>query len=358
MKRIYTLDGIRGYAVLMIMLAHLPVLEKGLGAFFFNSVPLLLKFSYLGVDIFFVLSGFLISRILLKEKEMGEMSFRRFYVRRALRIFPAYYVCIILCGLLVSWNNLVPVIFYYNNYFSAFHNENEVLAHSWTLAVEEHFYLVWPLLIYVLSRRSAKRVIFFLLPGFAVLSGIIMFFFLRENVAAELLYKSTDTRILSLAAGSCLAFAEPVLKNLRAGHRFILLGSGIILYLLCIFIASPHDRTLYAWSNYLLLTPLSCIVVMLAISLEDTKTIFAGLLNNRVITYIGRISYGMYLYHLPVYYFSRTMPGKDVGVAPGNAIVAIAGTILVASISYWLFERRFLKLKDRLSNHYCKQKAT
>ena len=143
--------------MLMILLTHLPVLEPKVAACLINGIPNLLRFAYVGVDIFFVLSGFLISRILIAEKTNGQLSFKRFYFKRALRVFPAYYVCLALTALLLSSDQLLPVIFYYNNYYSPFHNENPPLSHTWTLAVEEHFYLVWPMLIYFLPLKKSKE---------------------------------------------------------------------------------------------------------------------------------------------------------------------------------------------------------
>lgn len=332
----------------MILLTHLPVLEPKVAARLINGIPNLLRFAYVGVDIFFVLSGFLISRILIAEKTNGQLSFKRFYFKRALRVFPAYYVCLALTALLLSSDQLLPVIFYYNNYYSPFHNENPPLSHTWTLAVEEHFYLVWPMLIYFLPLKKARKVISFVIPAIAFVSGAAWFIFFNEGTAADLLYKSTNTRVLTLALGSYIAFREKEILTIK--RTPLIVGSliAIAFYTCCIVLVPGQPAGVRSWMHFLLIAPVSLIAVVISIRLDETVAIIKKLFTNGIIMFVGRISYGLYLYHLPVYYLLEVMPPKTY--TPINkALVALACTFVVATISYYLMERQFLRLKDKLN---------
>src|SRR5215217_4621282 len=128
LKRIDTLDGLRGFAALLIIITHFPIIYN---FSFIHKLSKFLEFNYLGVDIFFVLSGFLITRILIKEKNTGALSFRNFYLKRALRIFPAYYVCIIIVALLTSWRKMGWVSLYLSNFYFAFDPTRHPMRHTW-----------------------------------------------------------------------------------------------------------------------------------------------------------------------------------------------------------------------------------
>jgi peptidoglycan/LPS O-acetylase OafA/YrhL len=269
LKRVETLDGLRGYAVLMILLAHLPVLKKGLASQWLNGVPAIMRFGYLGVDLFFALSGFLITRILINEKRQNSYSFKRFYIRRALRIFPAYYLCIILVGILISNSQLIPVALYYNNYYSVFAMENPAMAHSWTLAVEEHFYLLWPVLLYFLDLKNAKRVISFLLPTFAILSGICAYLMFNQMDAGELLYKSTNSRMLTLALGSYMAFREDECRKLNFRKLSIYFAAAMLLYFLAFWFTSDQLLIVRQWATFLCVPPLSLVLLISAIRVNE-----------------------------------------------------------------------------------------
>ena len=110
MKKIETLDGLRGFAVLMVVIHHLPPIDGGIFWKAVNAIPVYLKVGYFGVDIFFVLSGFLITKILIKDKQREDFSFKRFYLKRALRIFPIYFLTLLAVGFLFSWDGMLPVL--------------------------------------------------------------------------------------------------------------------------------------------------------------------------------------------------------------------------------------------------------
>ncbi|NNE37271.1 MAG: acyltransferase, partial [Gammaproteobacteria bacterium] len=195
------LDGFRMIAVISVVLFH-----ANIGGFFFTARH--------GVAGFFVLSGFLITWLLLKEHRMtGHISLKDFYYRRSLRIFPAYYTFV---ALTISWDLfrgnseirefILPSIFYYVNYHNAINGHTAAsVTHLWSLAIEEQFYLIWPLLLIFMLKPGKKSVINFL-------AGIIVLVMIWRSVAISILglgqdwaYNSFDTRIDNLATGCLLA---------------------------------------------------------------------------------------------------------------------------------------------------------
>jgi peptidoglycan/LPS O-acetylase OafA/YrhL len=333
----------------MILLAHLPVLKNDFFSRWLNSVPAILRFGYLGVDIFFALSGFLITRILIYEKQQNQLSFNRFYLRRALRIFPAYYLCLLFSGLFISSDQLLPVAFYYNNYYSAFHDENAAMAHTWTLCVEEHFYFLWPILIYFIGTKKAKMLISFIIPLLAIMSGIALFFIFKKSEAVELLYKSSNTRMFTLAIGSYLAFRETAIKNLKTPVIALYSVMTIVLYISCILLTPTQSAAVKIWMHLLLLAPVSLLTVVLVIKLDGIKLKISKVFTNPAISYVGKISYGLYLFHMPVYFLLRSTRGQARHTEISYAAIAVISIFIVATCSYYLIERPFLKLKQKFT---------
>ncbi len=214
------LDGLRGIAVLMILWTHVPLGWLG------KPVDLLKAYvhpGYLGVDLFFVLSGFLITRILLVDKTQGS-PLLPFLLRRVLRIFPIYYLVVFLILGLKPSPEIKWCAFYLSNFYFPFHPGEGLLQHSWSLAVEEHFYLLWPVAVHLLSVRASLRVAACLLP-LSVGSAIVAVWlgsdggtdWLRgiggESLAEawdprELIYMGTMFRAESLALGALIAYLE------------------------------------------------------------------------------------------------------------------------------------------------------
>ncbi|HEX2608020.1 MAG TPA: acyltransferase [Flavisolibacter sp.] len=346
MKKITVLDGLRGIAVLLVLHAHLPQIGSNRLAYYIKDSARFLYSGYIGVDIFFVLSGFLITRILIKDKKADDLSFKRFYLKRSLRIFPIYYLSIFLFGLFVSWKDLAPVAFYYSNYFFAVNLEPHAFRHTWSLSVEEHFYLIWPFIIYFFSLPQAKKIVLYLFPAISIASACFVTFTMSNEEAANFIYRGTNFRILSLAAGSYLAFIE---KRLPTKTTTLFIVAATLMIALAVYERYPNGLI----PVYLLQLPLFAgvsILIFLAIfSLESKTGLLRNIFTNPILTYIGSISYGIYLYHFPILYLMG-ITDKDV-VAPVSitkGLLALFLCFFIPTISFYAIEKPILKYKDRI----------
>jgi peptidoglycan/LPS O-acetylase OafA/YrhL len=344
LKYYKNLDGVRAIAALMVMFFH-----------FFRSitpgskmVDLLTEVSSIGqtgVTLFFVLSGFLITRILIRTKQ-SEGFFKNFYIRRTLRIFPLYYLFLIL------WYVIAPLFlvmetgtlhqqFFYFTYLQGFARTfdwNSVGPHHfWSLAVEEHFYLFWPLVVYVTSNKNLKYVI----SGIVLFAIIMRAFLLNEGYSVFLF---TFTRIDSLAIGALLALME--LKNffrIENSGKFRILFVGMIVITLFIWILFSGEGNNYIQnSRYLLLSLTYFAGIGYVLSIKKNNAI-NRVLKTSFLNYTGKISYGLYVYHPLVYLFCVQYFTTDSIFL--DFIIRFSLSYAIAAISYHYFESAFLKLK-------------
>jgi peptidoglycan/LPS O-acetylase OafA/YrhL len=346
------LDGVRAIAALMVIFFH----------FFFVpelNLPSLLtkiaKFGRTGVSLFFVLSGFLITRILIETKE-SPGYFSRFYVRRALRIFPLYYFFLMLIFIILPlisgkpfppFNLQVYSWTYLQNFAMAFRWPHVGPNHLWSLSVEEHFYLFWPLLIYLLSIRKIVIASVFII----VLAFVVRYFMVEYDYEA---YYFTFARIDELSMGALLAVLEIKNKLIDKNANKFLLFSGIFaiptIALLVIFTDMGNGFIQLVKYNLLAFTFWGMIGYV--ISLRETSWV-KMFLRTRPMVFSGKISYGLYLYHrLCIAAIWSVFPKMNLML---NFVIAVAFTFLVASASYYLFELNFLKLKRFFE--YKKEKA-
>jgi len=338
LQHVRVLDGLRGIAILLVLWWHLP--EEILGSF--NKILLFVfQPGYLGVDIFFVLSGFLITRILLSEKARSVSVFG-FLVRRVARIFPAYYLMLLIVGVVASdTNGLWWSFAYLSNFYFAFDPGPSMLRHTWSLAVEEHFYLVWPWLVAFLSVRKSRafiiRVMFPTAIGLAILTAYAEP--MAGFAADSLIYRITWYRMLSLGAGALLAYHEDFL---RASPKVVLnyaIGIGALGALILPTAVFVDHR----WVGPVMLVGFSCVssaTVMGALWLEWTKARLAAVLHNRVLAFIGKISYGLYLYHYPVFLiFGITHSTDHDPAGPVRSLAAVFVSVAIAWTSFTFFER-------------------
>lgn len=368
--RIPTLDGIRGVAVLLVLFHHL-ALYSGLRDPVINLDDILWRAgdsSRIGVDLFFVLSGFLITGILFDSKRTSAY-FTVFYGRRILRIFPLYFGFL---GLLM----IVPVLlpseqhaafresqWWYWLYLSNVHialdgwADPQHLGHFWTLAVEEQFYLLWPLVVWLFNRRqllyiSAACIAMAL--AFRVLTPFGM-----SGLDAHVLL---PTRMDSLAAGAFLALllrGPMTIAKLR-GPALITLGLSAML------IASLWWNNHLDWSyNHPLigtigysLVAVACASLIAMVVDESRSTWYHTLFSSRALVALGKYSYGIYVFHHPIIIILRdyglqagSVPTMFGSVLPGFLLFTfIAGglTLIVSIISFHYWELPFLKLKKLL----------
>ena len=334
------LDGLRAVAVFVVISYHAGVMQ---------GVP-----GDLGVTLFFVLSGFLITWLLAKEFAATEsISIRSFYARRALRIFPAYYV-FILFSLAVDtalghrWpRGLIAVAFtYLVNYYNAFlGHPTTSIAHAWSLAVEEQFYLLWPLACLALLRRSrttaARSVAIVIVVTLLWRSTLYLFL----HAPVSYLYNAFDTRCDSLAIGCFLALSLDA-RWYHVVRQWIQSSPLLPLVTLAVIWLSHHFGTpAYHYTVGMTLDAALLAVFMVQMLGLSVRPLWSWL-DHPIARWLGRISYPSYLYHQ----WGLSVGTRLLPHAPQLLIFAAgyAATLCFAFGSYRIVERPFLAIKDWL----------
>lgn len=364
---IKSLDGVRAIAIILVMTFHAD----------------LTHFGWIGVQLFFVLSGFLIIGILWKEKsKVGEslqFKFKKFWVRRSLRIFPLYYGYIAIIG--ISY-----IIFNFPSYFESYfpylvsytanfplllleRSGNPLFNHLWSLAIEEQFYFLFPLFILICPLRFTKN--FLLLIIF--ISPLLRFFWgeyyinkdLPELVVADGVNFNTICQLDAFCMGgiiSVLSLDTRIKKPVRvfklsllivvaAGTLNFLFSPSNLNYLVDLgyyhyFIGNYQ----HIW-HYTLLNILFASLILLLVSAHDQQYFsrFRRTLENKWMVRIGKVSYGMYIYHwlIWIYVFTRIFKPESYWLKALLFIPYLIIVYLIAELSYKLYEIRFIKLKDR-----------
>jgi len=348
------LDGLRGFAILGVLLQH---------NFSFLPVP---KFGWVGVDLFFVLSGFLITEILLQTKEQKNFL-PNFYIRRILRIFPLYY------GSLILFFSFAPLISQFKDQYSYYSanqgmlwtylqnwlyiakpklDNHTVFSHYWSLSVEEQFYLVWPLIILACNKTSRLVFLIYVALFGSILFRLLTWSYLGNGDTNFLLQYMT--RIDGLCVGSLIAvwrsgFGDGVNKKLlRLGITFLSLHVAAFLISKTIFPNIPHF-TIFGYSTIAI-----SFGILLNILIEKRNRLTKFLFESRSIKSLGKISYGVYIYHWPIFVLFKIFIADQM-VKLGmieNIIISVTATILailISIISYNFFEKKILALRDVLT---------
>jgi peptidoglycan/LPS O-acetylase OafA/YrhL len=313
----------------------------------------------MGVLIFFVLSGFLITWLLLKEEErFGRISLKLFYARRTLRIFPAFYVywfLIAALGIIFSRHVLtaqsICSFFYVNNYYQAiFGDPNTGLSHTWSLGVEEQFYVLWPV-TFLLLKNNQRRIRFLLWSIIAVWIYREFLIFVVHR-SQGYIYEAFDTRADHLMVGCILAVAlrERVWPRLwqllvASPWRMWITAAGLVV---SATLSHHLGGATYRDSLAFIVDPLLAAALIVQGTAYSSAAL-GKLLNWGWVSYLGVISYSIYLYHPLAMSLGeklfRRLPGLR-SVAPLGAVLSV---IAVASASYWLLEQPLQKLRARLS---------
>ena len=338
------LDGLRGIAVLLVMLCH------------FKPAPWL-PGGFIGVDLFFVLSGFLITGLLLTEwNATGGVSLSRFYLRRGLRLLPALmlflavyvYVAMVFrtfwftgapSTMTCLWSAGYSLSYVFNWTVALGQPYPRGFVHLWSLSVEEQYYLVWPCLLIVLLRwRWKPAAVVALTLALAVGSALLALRYGEPTYRR--FYFGTDTRAHALLVGSVLgqlhvwARLSPQLLHAWA-FRFLL--TGAVGFLLWMAAAGSYHGSLMYFAPALVSVCGGVVVIACALLPSDAS----GVLSGRFLTYLGRRSYSLYLWHFALSFWLRSFEGLSY------AAVVFVGSVVAAELSYRLVEWPALRYKQR-----------
>ena len=386
------LDGLRFFAALAVFFTHVELIKKftGFGSHWidpeeritkftvFQSViskeidplsPLIAYSSALGVVFFFVLSGFLITYLLLKEKESNKtIQIGKFYLRRAFRIWPLYYLIFILGFFVLPnlelfavpgqdvffnqnfWGNLMLYAFFMPNLaFSIYTTAVPNIGQSWSIGVEEQFYLLWPLLI-----RKSKNVlksILWIAGSIIALKGILLLSFPFIKLEALVVIKKflAMSKLECMALGGLGAYVlfnkkEEVLRIIFKPVSQIM--AVVVIPILIYFIPTAFEDVLH------LLFSVSFLVIILNVA-GNEKVLLR--FENPILQYLGRISYGFYMFHVMCIVFTIHILDKYIGLdnditTPQHILlygISFLLTVAVSSLSYHIFEKAFIRLKDK-----------
>ena len=351
------LDGIRGLAVLIVIASHLNVLLRYQAVTPWNNLNRLLLGGFLGVDIFFVLSGFLITSLLLMERSNNSrISLSRFYARRALRLLPALYLLLVVDTAIAvfekqsfsgQWNETWTSLLYLNNWYYVWPwlrhgsvNFESNLGHLWSLAVEEQFYLLWPMVLMLLLKFRRPKVfapvLITLFIGAIILRRTVLW---HNNVNWIVILIRTDARLDSLLIGALLAlFYRHVIVHKTALK--LTAYAALPIFIVTAY-QGPSNSFLYT-SGFTLVAV--AILVMILASVEQAWSV-SRVLEQSWLRFIGRISYGLYLWHYVVF----TFLSKHFFVGPRvfRIFVGLSTTMAITMMSWYLVEQPALRFKNR-----------
>lgn len=361
------LDILRFIAAFMIVIYHSFITISGnVGHFSFMKDPQTGNLSTLGhylemfirnlasgVDIFFLISGFLITYILLKEKEIyGKVNIKNFFLRRGLRVWPLYFFLIAIAPLLVNWidvekpHYLSNIFFYHNYYLIDTQAWLFPFAHFWSICIEEHFYLVWPFIIAFIPKKRLLSVLLLVIFGsmffraFQVVSGGEVWF----NC-----YLNTISRIDVITIGAIGAYVhinKPIVFRIPLSLRILTYISILALFLFDNYVEwGGFFNAVFKKYIYI---GLFCVAISNYMFNPDTKLSFK---KKNFLHYLGRISYGIYMYGniillIMIKKISQPYNFKNLALL---YLIAFSLSIIIPIISYELFEKHFLKLKNRFA---------
>lgn len=353
-----TLDSIRAFAVFLVIFSH----------WVHNDIVLALHFGDAGVDIFFVLSGFLITHNLLKEKKDSSNNLgikfkhlKNFIFRRSLRIFPIYYVLILVLALVgtETYTSIGENLAYYLSYtsnilFFRTQQWDGMLSHLWSLAVEEQFYLIWPWLIIFVPEKHVFKVI---IGSF--IFGILSTFVLKAIFPGkDMLDVLTPTCFDAFSLGGIWAYLKVYQTEKIEHYKRAFLKIGILCFVFFLF------REIYQFDplipNRTFISVIALALIIFAIEFNNTW-VHNFILENRFLIFIGKISYGVYLFHpiIPwacneVYLqmaasfdFIHQIPTENIAVRAFFFTSRFALLIVFCWFSFTYFENPINKLKHR-----------
>ena len=365
------LNGLRFISALAVVITHIELMKGKLGYENLWLDPLFHQLGGLGVSFFFVLSGFLITFLLVKEKNQnGYFSIKNFYIRRVFRIWPLYYLIFFLGFFIIPNFSFFEIPFFThsfsNNYwlnficyflllpnlaFSIF-SPVPLIGQSWSIGVEEQFYIFWPILLRRFKKINIKSLVFFF-------SSIVLFklviliicFFLESNFLISLKKFVAMTKFENMIIGAMGAILITEKNNffLNLIYHPLVLSLSLIGIFALIYV--PSDL---AHDGMHIINSLFFLVIILNVATNENSFLK---LENKFLNFLGSISYGIYMYHfIIIFIVIKMMAYFRIFVSFNflqniilySAIIIL--TISISFISYHLFEKRFLKLKLKYSN--------
>jgi len=365
-RNIRALDGIRGIAIILVMLHHFVVVlppQNGVLRF----IKTLFEYGWSGVDLFFVLSGFLITGILI-DTRTATNYFRAFYVRRVLRIFPLYYAVLIAVFAVATFRVprpwLAPVagdgklyFLYLTNWLALWKGPwgPNLLGHFWSLAVEEQFYLIWAVCAWLLiPSRLAKFAI-----GGSVIALICRLVWVAHTGPSQAVVMATVTRMDSLFCGALAAIVfrdRAKLEAIRGKLPYIAMVA-VFTFAAGVIVAarfSNWERAIFVetYGLTLLAAGFAAFVLHAAVT-DDTGTLLQSILGKRTLTRFGKYSYGIYVFHVPIlmlcgvliYRYGGVPIFEKLWVSILYFVFLFGASFYTAKFSYEYFERHFLNLK-------------
>jgi len=332
------LDGLRAVAVLLVISDHcgVPVFDQG----------------YFGVDLFFVLSGFLITRLLVDEIDAtGRIDLVRFYLRRLLRLAPALLLFLAAYVLIAPWlwpqfsfllhlRDAALAGFYLSDYSQAFWHDPKVLIHTWSLSVETHFYLIWPFAVLLLARIEPRWRLAGLFSVYLLATAWRIFEY--ESMGWDATYYRFDTRIGGLVWGALLALClrhKGLISGKAANTMGVSACAALVVCLSIGFWGAP-------WSlvSMTSLAHIAAFGLLISVSSEDSWA--SSILSAPPLVGIGIISYGMYLWHYPAAVYLRELHPWYL-----TAPIVLSFSIAMAAASYWAIERPLQRYRRNLGSY-------
>jgi len=355
--RLKSLDVLRAAAVLLVLGRHADVATPDQGMLLCSVTAVWWRGGWIGVDLFFVLSGFLIAGLLFREQQrFGEIRVGRFFIRRGLKIYPPFFVLLAATiavraslGVQLPARKILGEISFLQNYLGALWN------HTWSLAVEEHFYLMLPIVLVVLARRSGRRgdpfgslPLLFVVLSFSLLGLRIYTAYWRDETGFVRCLCATHLRIDSLAFGVLCSYFFHYrcerFSRLLAGRRPLFAAIGVIL-LMPAFVfrleSTPLIYTLGLTGFYIGGGALLCSLVSGELKGGPLLTVLAM---------VGAYSYSIYLWHMPVKTWGiQLLEGATSMTLPyaGRALVYFAGSVIFGILMGIVVEYPVLRLRDR-----------
>jgi len=368
------LDGLRFFAFLLVFFHHLRPADG-----YFENIPVLAEmfsflhdFGWIGVDLFLVLSAFLITKLLLLEYATEKhISLPKFYIRRILRIWPLYFFMLLLIFIVlpsmgeyyvpgihsIEYQNLTnkylfPHLFFLGNFSAGYYGMPNVsiIAHLWTVGIEEQFYIFWPFLLLFLLKNKT-RYTYFMLFLLLLLSMYMRYYFVSNSVH-PMIWTNTVTRLDPLILGIFLAFSrDNDCISSRGSVVKVLFGlvcvAGITLS------SSIHNQSIHVVWQYFILALGFYLIVDACVS--DNEGVINTFLSNKIFVWLGKLTYGLYVYHLlGIKCADRVMTLFEFydtfNVWLLHFSISLMITIIMAIFSYYFFERFFLKFKGNFTS--------